>query len=247
VDAALLDLCGKLVGLPVWRLLGLERTGPPTMYSLGIGPPRETGTRAGEAARRFRMLKLKLGAGDGLDVARVQAARQACDLPVAVDVNGAWSLDEALEILPALAALNVTLVEQPLAPGHPGGPLLKQRSPVPIYLDEECRTSLDVAAAARSAHGINVKLMKAGGVREAIRCIHTARALGLGVILGCGMESTLGIAAACQIASLADYVDLDGNLLLADEGWTGVELSRGIQVPSLEPGLGVREALPDLR
>ena len=183
----------------------------------------------------------------GLDLERVHAVRDACTLPLIVDANGGWSLGEALELLPELARLGVILVEQPLPPGDPGGPLLKRRSPVPVYLDEECRTAIDVPVAARRAHGVNVKLMKAGGIREAVRTIHTARALGLGVLLGCGMESTLGIAAACQIATLADHVDLDGNLHLAHDRFTGVELANGVQLPSHEYGLGVREALPDLR
>jgi L-alanine-DL-glutamate epimerase-like enolase superfamily enzyme len=244
VDAALHDLCGRLAGLPVWRLLGLDRTGPPTSYSVGIADPDESARLAQAAVGRgLRVLKLKLGAGDGLDVERVRAVRAVTNVPVTVDANEAWAADEALELLPALAALGVECVEQPLPAGDPGGARLKARSPLPIYLDEDCRTLADVAACAERGHGINIKLAKSGGIREALRMVHAARALGLGVMIGCMVESSLGIAAACSVAGLADRVDLDGNLLIAGDPWRGVELIDGVQVPANTPGLGVHEAL----
>ena len=202
--------------------------------------------RAERAAPRFRRLKLKLGGGDGLDVERVRAVRAATDRPLQVDVNEYWTLDEALETLPQLRS-RIDYCEQPLPAGDPGGPELKRRSPLPIYVDEDCHTLADVAACAERAHGINIKLAKSGGIREAVRMAHAARALGLGVMLGCMVESGLGIAAGAQIACLCDHVDLDGNLLLADDPWPGVEFVDGVQLPSNEPGLGVREAIPDPR
>jgi L-Ala-D/L-Glu epimerase len=240
IDAALHDLQGKLVGHPVWRLLGLRRSGPPTSWTVWLGTPDEMAERAARVAGRFRRLKLKLGGGDGLDVERVRAVREASELPLQVDVNEYWSLDEALDALPRLAELGVEYCEQPLPAGDSGGIELKRRSPVPVYVDEDCHTLADVAACAGRAHGINIKLAKSGGIREAVRMAHAARALGLGVMLGCMLESGLGIAAAAQIASLCDHVDLDGNLLLADDPWPGVELREGVQVPSEEAGLGVR-------
>ena len=127
-------------------------------------------------------------------------------------MNEYWTLDEALELLPQMP---LQYCEQPLPAGDPDGPELKRRSPVPIYVDEDCHTLADVAPCAERAHGINIKLAKSGGIREAVRMAHAARALGLGVMLGCMVESGLGIAAGAQIASLCDHVDLDGNLLLA--------------------------------
>jgi L-alanine-DL-glutamate epimerase-like enolase superfamily enzyme len=243
LDAALHDLVGKLTGQPVWRLLGLERAGPPTSWTIWLGDPDDMARRAEQVGRRFRRLKLKLGGGDGLDVERVAAVRGVTDLPLQVDVNEYWQLDEALEAIARLAALGVEYVEQPLPAGDPGGAELKRRSPLPVYLDEDVLTLPDVQEASERAHGVNIKLAKSGGIREAVRIAHAARALGLGVMLGCMIESGLGIAAACQVASLCDYVDLDGNLLLAEDPWEGVELREGVQLPSDEPGLGVREAV----
>jgi L-Ala-D/L-Glu epimerase len=240
IDAALHDLQGKLLGQPVWRLLGLRRAGPPTSWTVWLGDPDDMARRAEKALGRFRRLKLKVGGGDGLDIERVRAVRGvAGELPLQVDVNEAWSLDEALEALPSLAELGVEYCEQPVPAGDEGGRALKERSPLPIYVDEDCHTLADVAACAVRAHGINVKLAKSGGIREAMRMVHAARALGLGCMLGCMIESGLGISAGAQIASLFDHVDLDGNLLLGQDPWPGVPFVDGIQLPPEEPGLGV--------
>jgi L-alanine-DL-glutamate epimerase-like enolase superfamily enzyme len=239
LDAALHDLQGKLVGLPVWRLLGLKADGPPTSYTVVLGDPDEMARRAERDAKRFRRLKLKLGGRDGLDAHRVRAVRRATGLPLQVDVNEAWSLEEALETLPLLAELGVEYCEQPLPAGDARGAELKKRSAIPVYVDEDCHTLADVAACAERANGINIKLAKSGGIREALRMIHAARALDLGVMLGCMLESGLGIAAAAQIASLCDHVDLDGNILLRHDPWPGVRFEDGRQLPSHRPGLGV--------
>ncbi len=239
LDAALHDLQGKILGLPTARLLGHPRSGPPTSWTVWLGDPDDMARRAESAASGYRRLKLKLGGGDGLDVERVQAVRSVTDLPLQVDVNEAWTLEEALEALPQLDGLGVAYCEQPLRAGDDGGRTLRDRSPVPIYVDEDCHTAADVARCAEIAHGINIKLAKSGGIREAIRMVHAARALRLGVMLGCMLESGLGIAAGCCVAPLCDYVDLDGNLLLREDPCPGVELNDGVQVPSSAPGLGV--------
>jgi len=240
IDAALHDLCGKLCGRPVWQLLGVPRRSPPTSYTIWLGDPDDMARRAEAASGgRFLRLKLKLGARDGLDVERVRAVRSVTSLPLQVDVNEYWSLDEALDAIPELATLGVEYVEQPLPAGDPGGEALKLRSPLPVYLDEDCHRLDDVAACATRGHGITIKLAKSGGIREALRMVHAARALGLGVMIGCMVESSLGIAASCPVASLCDHVDLDGNLLLAEDPWEGVEFGDGVQLPSERPGLGV--------
>jgi L-Ala-D/L-Glu epimerase len=243
IDAALHDLQGKLVGRPVYQLLGLPRVGPPTSWTIWLGDPDDMARRAEAVAGRFRRLKLKIGGGDGLDVERVRAVRGVSgDVPLQVDVNEAWSADEALDAVPQLAELGVEYCEQPLEAGDPDGARVKAASPVPIYVDEDCHTLADVAACAERAHGINVKLAKSGGIREAVRMVHAARALGLGCMLGCMIESGLGIAAGAQVASLFDHIDLDGNILLGRDPWPGVQLVDGVQVPAELPGLGVSPA-----
>jgi L-alanine-DL-glutamate epimerase-like enolase superfamily enzyme len=240
LDAALHDLQGKLAGVPVHRLLGLRRAGPPTSWTVWLGDPDDMARRAEAAGRRgFRRLKLKLGGRDGLDLERVQAVSAATDLPLQVDVNEFWSFDEAVELLPQM---HLQYCEQPLPAGDPAGPELKRRSATPIYVDEDCATLDDIGPCAERAHGVTVKLAKSGGIREAVRMAHAARAFGLGLMLGCMVESGLGIAAGAQIASLFDHVDLDGNLLLAHDPWRGVELGDGVQLPSERPGLGVEPA-----
>ena len=243
LDAALHDLQGKLLGVPTFRLLGLPRQGPPTSWTVWLGDPDEMARRAEHVAARFRRLKLKLGGGDGLDVERVRAVRGVTDLPLMVDVNEWWSLEEALDALPQLAEIGVEYCEQPLRVGDAGGRELRARSPIPIYVDEDCHTLADVETCSAIAHGINIKLAKSGGIREAIRMAHAARALRMGVMLGCMLESGLGIAAGCCVAPLCDHIDLDGNLLLRDDPWPGIAFVDGVQVPSLEPGLGVAARL----
>jgi L-alanine-DL-glutamate epimerase-like enolase superfamily enzyme len=247
IDAALHDLQGKLTGLPVWRMLGLRRQGPPTSWTIWLGDPDDMAARAGKVADRFLRLKLKLGARDGRDVDRVRAVREVTEAPLQVDVNEYWTVEEALDVLPQLAELGVQYCEQPLPAGDPDGSRLKAASPIPIYVDEDCHRLRDVAACVERAHGINIKLAKSGGIREAVRMAHAARALGLGVMLGCMVESGLGIGAAAQVASLCDHVDLDGNLLLVHDPWPGVEFADGVQLPANDPGLGVREEVPDPR
>ena len=246
IDAALHDLCGKLTDLPVWRFLGLRRAGPPTSWTIGLGSPDEMARKA-EQVTDFQSLKLKLGGRDGRDVERVRAVHSVWPGPLRVDVNEYWTLDEALDSIPQLAELGVDYVEQPLPAGDPAGAELKRRSPLPIFVDEDCHTLGDVAGCVERAHGINIKLAKSGGIREAIRMAHTARGLGLSVMLGCMVESGLGIAAGASIASLCDHVDLDGNKLIAEDPWPGVQLVGGVQLPSSSPGLGVWQEVPSPR
>src|SRR2546427_1670 len=183
---------------------------------------------------------VELGGGEGLDLERVRAVRAARSPPLMADVNEYWSLDEALEYLPQM---ELEYCEQPLPASDADGPELKRRSPLPIYVDEDCHTLADVAGCVTIAHGVNIKLAKSGGIREGVRIAHAARALGLGVMLGCMIESGLGIAAGAAIASLCDHVDLDGNLLIAHDPWPGVELVDGVQVPSDEPAYDPTTAL----
>jgi L-Ala-D/L-Glu epimerase len=242
LDAALLDLEGRRAGVPVWQLLRLARTGPATSLTLSLDDPAAMARAAERAGTRFHSLKLKLGGGDGRDLERVRAVRRAVPLPILVDANEGWSIDEAFAILPHLAGLGVVLVEQPLRVGDAAAGRLRDASPLPIFIDEGCRAAGDIAACARIAHGVNIKLSKCGGVREALRCCAAAREHGLQTMIGCMIESTLGIAAAAHIASAFDYADLDGNLLLDRDPFTGIDLIDGVQLPGTAPGLGVLPA-----
>ncbi len=241
LDAALHDWIGHRLGVPVWRLLGLSPEAPPTSYTIGIDSIDGTRDRA-RRARDFRALKVKLGGSEDLE--RLEAVREESGAPLRVDANEGWTLDAARELMPELIRLGVEFVEQPFpAADLDSFERLREVSPrLPVIVDEGCHDLRDVAPAARYADGINVKLAKSGGVREAVRMIHAARALGLRVMLGCMVESQLGVAPAAAIASLADWVDLDGHLLLAGEPFTGLRFEDGRVLPSGEPGLGVAPA-----
>ena len=182
--------------------------------------------------------------GGAEDLERLRAVRAESEAPLRVDANEGWTLELARELLPELVELGVELVEQPFpAEDLDGFRALRELSPrPPVVVDEGCHDLTDVAPAAEYADAINIKLAKSGGLREAVRMIHAARALGLHVMLGCMVESQLAIAPAAAVASLADWVDLDGHLLLADEPFTGLELLDGRVLPGAGPGLGVSPA-----
>jgi L-alanine-DL-glutamate epimerase-like enolase superfamily enzyme len=241
LDAALHDWIGRRLGVPVWRLLGLSPEAPPTSFTISIDTVDGTRDRARRAAR-FRALKVKVGGAEDLE--RLEAVRAESDVPLRVDANEGWTLESARELMPELIRLDVEFVEQPFPAEDVESFLaLSELDPrLPVIVDEGCKNLRDVAPAAAYADGINVKLAKSGGVREAVRMIHAARALDLRVMLGCMVESQLGVAPAAAIASLADWVDLDGHLLLADEPFTGLRFEDGRVLPSAEPGLGVAAA-----
>jgi L-Ala-D/L-Glu epimerase len=241
IDAALHDWVGKRLGQPLWLLMGLERGGPPTSYTIGLDTTEATARRVREAGR-FRAVKVKLG--DGNDLSRLEAVRRETDVPIRVDANEGWTLEVARELAPELTRLGIELVEQPFpAADRDAFRALGELPTLPPVLVDEGLTDLrSIPEIATYADGINVKLAKAGGPREAVRMIHAARALGLHVMLGCMVESELGIAPAAHIAALADYVDLDGHLLLANSPFRGLELAEGRVLPALEPGLGIRPA-----
>ena len=244
VECALHDLAGKLMGQPTWRVLGLADRTPETSYTIGIDSIEGTADRAARAAAAgYRRLKVKLG-GTG-DLERLEAIRAVCDLPLRVDANEGWDVGEARELLPALVALGVELIEQPFPAGERDAfrELRAVGGGIPLVVDEGCHTLADVADVAGYADGVNLKLAKTGGIREAVRMVHAARALGLVVMLGCMIESSLGISAAGQFASLCDFVDLDGHLLISDDPCEGLGLVDGRIVLSQRPGLGVEPLL----
>jgi L-Ala-D/L-Glu epimerase len=254
IDLALHDWLGKSVGLPLWKLWGLDLTKiVPTSVTVGINTPE--GAR--ERIRGWlevcdgRFLKIKLGnpAGIGADRAMMLAVKD--EMPqskLTVDANGGWNLADAIEMSHWLADLGVEYLEQPLARGDEERlSKLKQESPLPIFVDESCFTSLDIPGLVvgkaspweNRVDGINIKLMKAGGLSEAIRMIHTARAHGLQVMFGCYSDTVLANTAAAQLSPLADYLDLDSHLNLVDDPFVGAELVDGRLLPGDGAGLGV--------
>jgi L-Ala-D/L-Glu epimerase len=242
LDGALHDWVGKRCGQPTWRLLGLSRVTPPTSYTIGIDTVQGTADRARRAAG-FPFLKLKVGGHD--DLARLEAVRAAAPAArIRADANQGLTLPDALELVQALAVMDAELLEQPFPSEDRDAwrrlAELPRDQRVPLFVDEGCTDLASVAEAAGYADGVNVKIDKAGGIREALRMIHAARALDLRVMLGCMVSSELGIAQAAQLASLADHVDLDGHLLLAESPFVGLGLEDGRIVLSDQPGLGVR-------
>lgn len=239
VDTALHDLVGKVVGQPVHRLLGLEPTGPPTDFSLGLDAPSIVADRARRAAG-FPALKIKVGGP--ADLPTLEAVRAVYDGPLRVDANTGWTPEVARSLLARLVELGVELIEQPFAVGRADWLAdLQAASPLPIVADESCVEPDDLERLVGVCAGINVKLAKCGGPGPAARMMARARELGFRVFLGCMEETSLGIAAAAAVASLAEWADLDGCLLLADDPFEGLPLGPDYRwVLGDGPGLGVR-------
>lgn len=239
LDIALHDLVAKKLGVPLYRLFGLNPdSAPNTSLTISIGPLDEVQARA--AAAPFPILKLKLGPDVEHSLAMVRVARAASKARLVVDANCAWTEAQALRAIPALAELGVEWVEQPLAEEDLEGLRRVHRaSPLPIFADEPVRTAPDVVRLAGCVDGVNVKLMKAGGLREALRMVAVARAHGLQVMLGCMIETSLGITAAAHLAPLVDWADLDGNWTVANDPYAGVHVEHGRLLLPGGPGLGV--------
>jgi L-Ala-D/L-Glu epimerase len=240
LSAALHDLIGKRLGLPVWRLWGLDTAAAPrSSFTIGIDEIDVMRAKVREAAA-YPILKLKVGTPRDEQILRM-IREEAPEATLRVDANTAWTAKQALAALPMLEEYGVEFIEQPLpAADVEGLRLLRSRSRLPIIADESCVASADLPRLVGAVDGINIKLAKCGSLREAIRIVHAARAFGMQVMLGCMIESTLGIAAAVQLAPLVDYVDLDGAALLTDDPFTGPGLAPdGTLRFNTEPGLGV--------
>ena len=239
VEAALYDIAGKVTGQPLYRLLGLAgKRAPTTSYTVGIADLDRVRQRIG-FLRRFPILKAKLGFGD--ERALLDLLHNETDSVLRVDVNEGWSPDEALEKIETYSDdYSIEFFEQPLSKeDREGYAELRKRTRATVLVDESISSKKDVLAWAGLADGINIKLMKCGGLGEALRMIAVARAAGLRVMLGCMVESSLGITAAAHISPLVDYCDLDGNLLINNVPFVGVKARDGtIELPDM-PGLGV--------
>jgi L-alanine-DL-glutamate epimerase-like enolase superfamily enzyme len=239
IDIALHDFAGKVRGLPVHRLLGLAAAIPPTDFTIGIDEPAVVAERARRAAH-FPALKIKVGGR--ADLATLRAVREVYGGPIRVDANTGWTPEAAVGLLPELERLGVELIEQPF-PARRLDQLgwLQERSPLPIVADESAVSIDDLDALAGVVDGVNVKLAKCGGVGPAKRMLERARELGFRTFLGCMEETSVAIAASAAVASLAEWVDLDGNLLVADDPFEGLDLGDDCRWRLSDvPGLGVR-------
>ena len=239
IDIAKHDLAGKRRGVRVGELFGIGRCESlPTSYSIGIDSAEDVRSKVSQADE-FRILKIKLGGED--DKAAMAAVREVTDKRVWVDANEGWQTrEQALERIEWLAGLGVELVEQPLPAGRLDDMAwLKERSPLVLVADEDASGQADLRALVDGFHGINVKLMKAGGIAPAHSMIEEAKGLDLKVMLGCMIESSLGISAALHLAPLADWIDLDGHLLIDNDPYEGISVCDGCLSLADRPGLGV--------
>jgi len=241
LDMAVLDWVGGRLGVPLYRLLGLDPGKTPvTTFSIGIDTPEMIKQKVAEA-KEFPVLKIKVGRENDAEI--LAAVRDATDKPLRVDANEGWrDKQQTLEKIQWLQGLGVELIEQPL----PAALLeetawLRERVEIPIVADEAVKTAGDIPRLAGAYDGINIKLMKAGGVQEAIRMIHVARAFGMKIMLGCMIESSVAISAAAHLSPMVDWADLDGNLLISNDPFVGVGVEQGRLILGDRPGLGVRE------
>lgn len=246
LDIAIWDLLAKRAELPLYQLLGLPKRSVPTSVTIGINPPEVTKERVPDILRRTgaKCLKIKLGSPEGRDhdkehflAAKDSSASFGSILRV--DANGGWTVAEAIMMIEWLAEQGVDYVEQPLAEGEEDGlPEVFAKRKLPIYVDESCRWSIDIPKWSDHVDGINLKLMKCGGITEALRIVATARAHNLKTMIGCMSESSVAIAAGAAIGALFDHIDLDSHLNLNPDPAEGAPIIDGVIVPLETPGHG---------
>ena len=241
LDVALHDLIGKDLRRPLWRIFGLDpaRT-PRTSFTIGIAPLDETLAKVREVGTH-PVIKVKLGTGDEIDT--LEAIRAIYRGTIRIDANEGWTPEQSVALLTELARFDVEFCEQPIPAGTPERlRWIRERSPIQIVTDEDSKDASDLPALRGCVDGINVKLVKCGGIRGALAMIHTARAMGLKIMLGCMVESQILTCAAAHLSPLVDWADLDGPFLTAHDPYAGVTYDDGKIVLPDGPGLGVRPA-----
>ena len=242
VDIALHDLVGKIIGAPWHRMLGLNPLKTPnTTYTIGIDTDEMVKLKTREVAGRFKILKVKLGTPRDREM--IRAIREVSDLPIAVDVNQGWkNKKKALDEIFWLKEQGIVMVEQPMPKEMPdANAWLTERSPLPTFADEAIQRLKDIPAIKGAYTGINVKLMKCTGMREAWKMMNYARAEGMKVMIGCMTETSCAIAAAAQLSPAVDFADLDGNLLIANDIFRGPTVMDGKITLNQLPGIGIEK------
>jgi L-alanine-DL-glutamate epimerase-like enolase superfamily enzyme len=238
VSAALHDLVGKRLGQPLWKIWGLDPgKAPLSSFTIGIADPETVKAKVREAAE-YPILKIKVGTRD--DEAILRAVREVTDRPVRVDANCGWTARQAIAKLPLLREMGVELIEQPLpAEDIEGLAEVRRAAALPIIADESCLVASDIPRLSGAVDGINIKLGKCGSLREALRMIAVARAHRMMVMVGCMIETSLGITAAAHFTPLLDVVDLDGAALIRNDPFVGATIAGGRVALPDGPGLGV--------
>lgn len=242
IDIALHDLTGKLIGLPWWRIWGLDAAkAPDTTFTIGIDTPEVVREKTRECADRFNILKVKVGLDN--DKEMISTIREITDLPLAVDANQGWKdKEKALDEIFWLYENGVVMVEQPMAKEKmDDNAWITERSPIPVFADEAIQRLADIPSIKGAYHGINIKLMKCTGMREAWKMVNYARAEGMKVMVGCMTETSCAVSAAAQLSPAVDFADLDGNLLITNDLYKGMEVVNGRVTLSDLPGIGVQK------
>lgn len=242
ISAALHDLAAKRLGVPLWKLWGLDAAATPrSSFTIGIAPDDDTLRARVRDAAAYPILKIKLGTPRDAEIVRIVREEAGPHATLRVDANAAWTPKRALAMLDVLTEHGVDMLEQPLPPHDLAGlRFVRERSPIDVIADESCLVATDIPKLEGVVDGVNIKLSKCGSLREALRMIAVARAHGMRVMCGCMIESTLGIAAAAHFSPLLDDADLDGAALLSDDPYIGPSIPGGRVTLDASPGLGVR-------
>jgi L-alanine-DL-glutamate epimerase-like enolase superfamily enzyme len=248
LDIALWDWLAKKAGMPLYKMLGIGKPHVPTSVTIGINPPEVVKERVPLLldGTGVRSLKIKLGSPEGIDADKamfrqVIESTKPYDVKIRVDANGGWSVPDAIHMMQWLADLGVDYVEQPLVEGAEKElPYIFKNRPLPVFVDESCRFAHNIPSYAHCVDGVNLKLMKSGGITEGLRVLATAKAFGLKTMIGCMGESSISIAAGAALTGIIDHIDLDSHLNLNPDPCEGAPMIDGIIVPTDNPGHGGR-------
>lgn len=247
VDIALHDLVGKILARPWWQIWGYDATKTPcTSYTIGYDESDDVVNEKIEEASWTKVVKVKLGMGEKKDKRMINLIRAKLDTVICVDANQGWkSKEEALDMIYWLSERNVSFIEQPMAKEKiDDAAWITERSPLPVIADEACQRMTDIPRLAGAYDGINIKLMKCTGMREAHKMADMARALGMEVMLGCMTETSVAVSAAAQLSPVARWADLDGNILLSNDCFSGMRLTDGKITLNNKSGIGVEPVKP---